>query len=169
MKHASASIPSINPTEDEIAAFASESVNDKPIVMVNLLRFNVEAQYPAGDPLAGNGVISGKKAYQRYSKAVLPLLWETGGQILWLGKARTTFIAPEGERWDEVALAWYPSRGAFVRMINSPAYRAIVGHRTAALADSRLVETQAVFLPKPVLAITRGLTRVKAWVRPALK
>jgi len=161
-------VGSINPSEAEIAAFAAAAVNDKPIVMVNLLRFNADAQYSAGDPLAGSLAVTGKKAYQRYSQAVLPLLWETGGQVLWLGKARATFIAPEGERWDEVALAWYPSRAAFVRMINSPAYRAIVGHRTAALADSRLIETQAVFLPKPLLALTRGVTRLKAWVRPAL-
>jgi uncharacterized protein (DUF1330 family) len=168
MSHLTAPGASINPTEAEIAAFAAESVNDKPIVMVNLLRFNAEALYPQGDPLAGTASLSGRKAYQRYSQAVLPLLWETGGQVLWLGKARTTFIAPEGERWDEVALAWYPSRAAFVRMINSPAYRAIVGHRAAALADSRLIETQAVFLPKPLLALTRGVTRLKAWVSPAL-
>jgi uncharacterized protein (DUF1330 family) len=168
MNHPSASNRVVNPTEAQIAAFAVEPVNNKPVVMVNLLRFNNEARYPDADPLAAPGRISGKKAYQRYSEAVLPLLWETGGQVLWLGKVRTTFIAPDVERWDEVALAWYPSRGAFVRMINSPAYRAIVGHRTAALADSRLIETQAVFLPKPLLAVTRGLTRVRAWVRPAL-
>ena len=66
MKHASTSIPSINPTEDEIAAFASEAVNDKPIVMVNLLRFNVEAQYPAGAPLAGDGVHCCGKPVGRY-------------------------------------------------------------------------------------------------------
>jgi uncharacterized protein (DUF1330 family) len=158
----------VNPDDATLAAFTADGVDDKPIVMVNLLRFRVHADYPVGDALAPPAPVTGRQAYQAYSRAVLPLLWETGGQVLWMGHARNTFIAPEGERWDEAALAYYPSRAAFLRMINAPAYRAIVGHRTAALEDSRLIETRSRRLPTPVLAVARGMVRVKSWFAPQL-
>src|ERR1700739_973259 len=106
---------SINPSEQDIAAFSAEAVDSKPIVMVNLLRFRDQTE--AGE--------SGRKAYGRYSKAVLPLLWETGGQILWQGEVRTAFIAPTGEDWDEVLLVYYPNRKAFIRMVTSAAYQQV--------------------------------------------
>jgi hypothetical protein len=85
-----------------------------------------------------------------------------------MGRARAALIAPEGESWDEVVLVHYPSRRAFLRMVQSDAYRAIVHHRTAALADSRLVEVRAVRLPRPLLAAARALTRARALLRPRI-
>lgn len=96
------------------------------------------------------------------------MLWEVGGQVLWMGKARTTFIGPTDEAWDEVVLAWYPSRSAFLRMVRSPAYQAIVHHRTAGLGDSRLIETRIAALPRLVLAVARGATRAKALLAPKI-
>ena len=53
-------------------------------------------------------------------------------------------IAPEGECWDQVLLVRYPGFEDFVSMIKSEEYRAISGHRTAALHDSRLYATQEI-------------------------
>ena len=67
---------------------------------------------------------------------MIPLLWEVGGQVLWMGNVREGLIAPDGESWDEVLLVHYPSRRAFVRMVTSEAYGKIgARHRTAALAE----------------------------------
>ena len=155
----------VNPTREQIEDYERAAPDDKPIVMLNLLRFRDFADY--GD-LAGPGV-SGRAAYARYSKAVMPLLWEVGGQALWMGKARAGVIVPEGESWDEVLLVHYPSRRAFVRMVTSKPYQEIMHHRTAALSDSRLVETRAGFIPRWVLGAARGLVRAKALIFPQIK
>ena len=48
-------------------------------------------------------------------------------------------IGPIEERWDLCFIAQYPSVAAFVTMIRDPVYREAVGHRQAAVEDSRLV------------------------------
>lgn len=170
---------SVNPSEQAMALWANEIVDSKPIVMVNLLRFRSFAGYEeAGSKEADDKAtnlnakvrppVSGQQAYARYSKAVIPLLWEVGGQILWHGQARFTFIAPEAESWDEVALVYYPNRQAFLRMVTSSAYQKVLPHRTAALADSRLIETQVKPLPKRLLSLARGVVRLKTWVSPRI-
>jgi uncharacterized protein (DUF1330 family) len=155
-------MPIVNPTRARIDDFASEAADAAPIVMVNLLKFRDVAEY--GESAASR--ITGKQAYERYSKAVIPLVWEVGGQPLWMGKARAGVIVPDGESWDEVVLVHYPSRRGFVRMISSDAYQAIMHHRTAALADSRLIETRAIGLPRFILGAARGLVRAKALFLP---
>ena len=55
-----------------------------------------------------------------------------------------SLIAPEEEEWDDVVLVEYPSRDAFVKMVESAEYQAVSPHRTAGLLDSRLIATQAL-------------------------
>ncbi len=165
-------MPIVNPTVASFERFEREAPDAKPIVMLNLLRFRERAEYGAEHaqdaPNAKRAGGTGREAYARYSKAVIPLLWEVGGQALWMGKARAAVIAEEGEAWDEVLLVHYPSRRAFVRMVRSEAYQAILHHRTAALADSRLIETRAVPLPRWILGAARGLLRLKTRVFPKI-
>ena len=114
----------------------------KPIVMLNLLRFRDDAAYVGGQGEAG---ASGRDAYSAYSRAVLPILKRIGAGPIWQGKARSAFIAPAGEQWDEVLLVSYPSIEVFLDMLAAPEYRAITFHRTAALEDSRLIATLPMF------------------------
>lgn len=153
----------VNPTDEQIEAF-QRVPDDAPIVMLNLLRFRERADYSQG----GQGG-TGKQAYARYSKAVIPLLLEVGGHPLWMGKGRHAFIAPEGESWDEVLLVYYPSRRAFLRMVESDAYQRIMIHRTAALEDSRLVETRPAFLPRALLRAAGLAVRAKALLFPVVR
>jgi uncharacterized protein (DUF1330 family) len=154
---------SIEPSREQVAAFERGTPDEKPIVMLNLLRFRERASYRAGGPGG-----SGRDAYSRYGKAAIRLVWEVGGQVLWSGKVRAGVIVPEGEAWDEVVLVHYPSRRAFLRMVKSEAYQSIMHHRTAALADSRLLEMRASRLPRFILGAARGLFRAKAWVLPKI-
>jgi uncharacterized protein (DUF1330 family) len=156
---------SVNPSLEHIAQFERDTPDDKAIVMLNLLRFRARADYGEG-AAPGLAGVTGREAYSRYGKAVLPLLWEVGGQVLWMGNARAGIIVPDGESWDEVVLVHYPSRRAFLRMVRSDAYQAIMHHRTAALADSRLVETRAVSLPRWVLGLARRALRMKTLLVP---
>jgi len=154
----------VNPTLEQIDEFARTAPDDEPIVMLNLLKFREVAEYGPDGPQG----LTGRQAYSRYSKAVMPLLFEVGGQPLWIGKARTSVIAPEGESWHEVLLVHYPSRAAFVRMVRSKAYQAIMHHRTAALVDSRLIETSAVRLPRLFLRAARSVVRAKSLLFPKI-
>jgi len=154
----------VNPTLDQIRQFEIETPDDRPIVMLNLLLFRDKADYGKGPEQD----VTGRKAYSRYSKAVMPLLFEVGGLPLWMGDARAGVIAPEGESWDEVVLVHYPARRAFLRMVKSPAYQAIMHHRTAALSDSRLIETRAARLPSWILRAARVAVRAKALVFPSI-
>lgn len=158
----------VNPTREQAEAFGSSAPDDKPVVMVNLLRFRERADYGAAAAGGGGEEVSGRKAYDRYSKGVLPILWEVGGQVLWMGMVRGALIIPDGEQWDEVLLAFYPSRAAFMRMVRSAPYQAILHHRTAALLDSRLIETRVAPLPRWMMAMARGATRAKALLSPRI-
>lgn len=154
----------VNPTSEQAEKFAHSVPDDKPIVMLNLLKFRDVADYGASGPRG----LTGKEAYLRYSKAVLPLMFEVGGQPLWMGNARANLIAPEGESWDQVVLAHYPSRAAFLRMVRSAAYQAVSHHRTAALEDSRLIETTAAFLPRFLFRAARRVVQVKSLLFPEI-
>jgi uncharacterized protein (DUF1330 family) len=65
-----------------------------------------------------------------------------GGGVFFMSPAHAPVIGPEGE-WDVVLLVQYPSRQAFLTMVADPEYQACAHHRTAALADSRLIPMTA--------------------------
>lgn len=129
-------MPSLNPSRDQLAAFAAEMPAGTPILMLNLLRYREAAEYPAGDEHAP---CSGREAYRRYSRTALAKVQGVGGRVELLAPAQVALIAPEGEHWDELLLVRYPSKAAFLGMLADPEYRAATVHRTAALADSRLI------------------------------
>lgn len=131
---------SIDPTAEQLAALA-EAPSDVPLRMLNLLRYREVAAYPEGSPLAPAEPISGREAYQRYSAGALECVSDVGGEVFYYGACLPTLIGPEREQWDDIALIQYPSRTAFESMIASEKYQEIVGHRSAALQDSRLVPT----------------------------
>lgn len=125
----------LHPSTDQIAELIALDV-DGPINMLNMLRFNDVAQYADE---SGEGPCSGPDAYARYSKAVGPLLENAGGDVVASWRPQLIIIGPRELDWDESFVVRYPSKQAFLEMINADAYKAIVHHRTAALADSRLI------------------------------
>lgn len=133
----------IEPTPAQLERFIAEDPGGSP-VMLNLLRFLDTADYSGSPELDPGRAVTGQEAYASYSDAVLPILAGVGGSIEMFGGCHGTLIGPEGEEWDDIVLVRYPSTAAFVQMVTSPEYQAIQGHRTAALADSRLVRTAAV-------------------------
>lgn len=154
----------INPSAQQLNHFRQENTNNKPIVMLNLLKFKDYADYGDGKLVT----VSGVTAYNLYSQSAVPLVWEVGGQILWRGHVRTHLIGPIDEEWHEAALVYYPHRQAFLRMVESDAYQKIMLHRTAALADSRLIETEFKRLPTWLLNVAKGAVRAKSKLWPQL-
>ncbi|WP_417548546.1 DUF1330 domain-containing protein [Marinobacter segnicrescens] len=124
----------IYPTSRAISDVLSKTQKGKPVVMLNLLKFREQADYH--EPRAG---VSGRDAYQEYGRGAIRCIHAVGGELIWSGTPTGTLIGPEEEQWDEVLLVRYPSLDAFLAMIDSPEYKSIVHHRTAAIDDSRLV------------------------------
>jgi uncharacterized protein (DUF1330 family) len=133
-------MPSIEPSPEQLQTLFADSQDDAPVVMINLLRYRDRAAYP---PDVEAGPCSGREAYERYGAAVMPLLAALGAKVVWRGTVKRTVIGPDDARWDDALLVQYPSRKAFLTMVSSPDYQRISVHRAAALADSRLLATEA--------------------------
>lgn len=130
----------IDPTEDQGRAFfMRERDTGAPVTMLNLLRFRDVADYSAFPALAPEAPISGREAYARYMAHTTPFLEEAGGELVFKGAAADNVIGPVGREWDLVLLVKHKSAEAFVSFAQNEAYKAGLGHRAAALADSRLI------------------------------
>lgn len=115
-----------------------------PVDMLNLLRFHEVADYTGLDHLAPETPISGAQAYALYSRLTLPFLEAAGGSVVYAGRGGPGLIGPRTSRWDRVLIVRHESATAFLRFAQNPAYMAGLGHRSAALADSRLLPMQAL-------------------------
>ena len=130
--------PTLEPTEDSGRAFWQRGI-EGPVVMLNLLRFRAVADYSAHPELAPGGQISGEAAFDRYVAHTLPFLNESGGELLFLGEGGRFLIGPAEERWDLAMLVRQSSVQSFMAFATHAGYLAGLGHRTAALEDSRLL------------------------------
>lgn len=130
----------VEPTPEAGAAFVRRGI-EGPVTMLNLLRFRDEADYSRSPELAPDEPISGREAYRRYEANTLPLLQAAGGEVVVYADGGAPLIGPPDERWDLVLLVRYPSPEVFLSFTSDEAYLAGVGHRTAALEDSRLLPT----------------------------
>lgn len=111
--------------------------------MLNLLRFRATADYSATPELAPRSPITGEAAYRLYMEHTLPHLESSGGKVLFFGRGRHFLIGPAEERWDAAILVQQESTAAFMAFASNREYLLGIGHRTAALEDSRLLPLQA--------------------------
>jgi len=127
----------IDPTRGQFDAFKALP-RDQPIQMLNLIRLKPKAEYPPGHPDHGKD-LTGLDAYRAYGRTSGPVFARVGGRQVWAGRPEVVVTGPTDERWDLAFIAEYPSAGAFLEMVTDPAYREHVKHRTAGVADSRLI------------------------------
>ncbi|MDB5477013.1 MAG: hypothetical protein JWP49_2524 [Phenylobacterium sp.] len=112
---------------------------DQPIHMLNLVRLRPTAEYPQGHPDHGKP-LTGLDAYRAYGRTSGPVFKRVGGRQVWAGRPQVMVTGPQdAEQWDLAFIAEYPSAAAFIEMVRDPDYREHVKHRTAAVADSRLI------------------------------
>jgi uncharacterized protein (DUF1330 family) len=109
------------------------------VVMLNLLRFREDADYSEHPDLAPPSPISGREAYARYMEHTRPHLEAAGGELVFLGDGGRYLIGPADGRWDRVLLVRHRSVDDFLSFARNEAYLAGMGHRVAALEDSRLL------------------------------
>ena len=128
----------IDPTEAQGRTLFTKGIQG-PVAMLNLLRFRKIADYSAHPNLAPDTQISGQRAYAIYSRHTLPYLEALGGSVAFSGEAHPFLIGPSDETWDLAMVVRHTSLEAFLSMATDPGYLAGVGHREAALEDSRLL------------------------------
>ena len=135
----------LEPTQESGRDFFMRATTG-PVVMLNLLRFRPVADYSAAPNLAPEQPISGEAAYRLYFEHARPHLEASGGKVLFLGRGGKYLIGPASEEWDMVMLVQQASTASFLAFASNEAYLAGIGHRTAALADSRLLPMVAEIL-----------------------
>ena len=109
------------------------------VVMLNLLRLRDVADYSATPDLAPDEPISGRQAYQLYMDHTLPFLLESGGKLDLVAEGGRFLIGPAEERWDVALLVRHHSIETFMAFAQNEAYLSGMGHRLAAIEDSRLL------------------------------
>jgi hypothetical protein len=128
----------LEPTQESGRDFMMRGIEGE-VVMLNLLRFRDVADYSATPELAPHSQISGAEAYQLYIDHTLPHLRESGGDLEFLGEGGRFLIGPPEEQWDLVLLVRHASVQTFMSFASNEAYLGGMGHRLAAIADSRLL------------------------------
>jgi uncharacterized protein (DUF1330 family) len=113
----------IEPGASDLERFRKAG-DGRPFVLVQLLRFTE----------------GGRDRYLQYSVAAQPIVRSLGAQVLYAGECVEPLAAAEGQAWDAIVVVRYPSREAYVQMLDDPAYAAIAHMRKAALRE-------AMFLP----------------------
>ncbi|MRR17725.1 MAG: DUF1330 domain-containing protein [Deltaproteobacteria bacterium] len=87
--------------------------------------FNKLAANPGGGPVVMLNLLAfrgaqGQASYARYTKEAGKFVEDVGGKVLYLG--RPNELLNGEERWDLLMLVQYPSRQAFLSMINNSEY-----------------------------------------------
>lgn len=130
--------PHLEPSQEAGRAFFSRRISGS-VVMLNLLRFREVADYSATPSIAPASPISGEEAYRLYMNHTLPHLRASGGDLLFFGRGGNFLIGPADERWDAAMLVRQSSVEAFLAFAKNEGYLGGIGHRAAALIDSRLL------------------------------
>jgi uncharacterized protein (DUF1330 family) len=111
--------------------------DDGPVTMLNLMRFRDRSR---------DGKGSGWDAYLRYSALSIKLIKGVGGTIVWTGEAEAVALGvPEAHRWDYVALVRYPSRAAFLTMMDLPDYQRANVERENGCADHAIIAVRETY------------------------
>jgi hypothetical protein len=126
------------PTQEAGRDFVMRKIKGH-VIMLNLLRFRKIADYSTSPELMPDEPISGKEAYQLYIDHTLPFLKSSGGEILLMGEGGNYLIGPTNESWDLMLLIKQNSVESFLAFESNQEYMKGIGHRTAALEDSRLL------------------------------
>jgi len=125
----------VAPTPEQIQELAEEG-HDRPIYMVNLLKFKEKAEYDDGRETE----LTGEEAYRIYGSEVVAHLAQVGGKLVIGGQVTGLRLGVVEELWDSVAIAMYPNRKAMLKMITNPEYMKSAEHRSAGLAGQLNIE-----------------------------
>ena len=131
---------SIDPTGAQVRNLRDNGP-DGPVVMLNLLKFRRQANYPAD---SGFTAESGEAAYRQYQHAFVVTVGAISqAEVLYDGPAQNVVIgdpASDAADWDKILIVRYPSRQHFLAMMADESYRAALVHRYAGLERTVLIQ-----------------------------
>jgi uncharacterized protein (DUF1330 family) len=107
-------INAMSPTDEQLKAFLA--LPDRPVVMVNLLKFK-----------EGGGAVE----YSKYGTGIQESLNKVGARLIFAGQAMACLIG--NADWDAVALMEYPNPRALLDMVQSDEYQKAHAHRASGL------------------------------------
>ena len=126
-------------TAEQVEALTQDT-SPGPVCMVNLIKFKDKAEYADGRETN----LSGAEAYQLYGGPVGDMVAAGGGRIVFSSVVTGMVVGEVEELWDAIAIAEYPSRRAFLEMVDSPEWAEISVHRDAGLAGQLNIATTQV-------------------------
>jgi len=128
----------IDPSPENFARFKALD-RERPIQLLNMIRYRDAAAYAEGHPCAGRGW-TGAQAFAEYFREVVPRIEALGGGIVWDGTFECMMTGPAEPEWDKIFIMGFPDAKAFFALVTDPTYKTdVVVHRSAAVLDSRLV------------------------------
>lgn len=129
------------PTNSQLEEIA-EADQESPFDMINFLKYRPVAIY---DSVTDNAIgRCGREAYQEYGTAVFPKIIGLGGSLVYKGACDHLFVGDESQDYDELIIVRYPSRRAYLEMINSAEYQEAIKHRKAGLKYRVLHESTPI-------------------------
>jgi hypothetical protein len=127
----------VAPTAEQWRVFLTDP-DGGPVQMVYLVAFRERALYPDG----GEPERTGAEAFFLAGQSLAEVIAYVGGQPLLGGFVRSVMVDDDGEDWDYVGAARYPSRAAFVRLWLDERTVAAGRHRAAGTRRHRLHVTR---------------------------
>jgi len=129
----------LEPTPAQLEAFIA-GAKDRPIHMVNLLKFRTKAAYADGR----DAEMAGRDVYMfRYGLPMIELVQAAGGEMHFSGDAASLLVGEVEDLWDTVAIVTYPSEAVMAEITQSPKFQEISEHRKAGLEGQLLINCPA--------------------------
>lgn len=129
------------PTREQWHRFLADD-DGGSVQMVYLVRFRDRAVYPDGHDEPDR---TGAEAFFLAGRTLAEVIADVGGQPLLGGFPTSTMVDDDGEPWDYVGAARYPSRAAFVRLWLDPRTVEAGVHRRAGTLAHRLHVTRPLY------------------------
>jgi uncharacterized protein (DUF1330 family) len=110
----------VDPTDAQIQEVLNDG-RDGPVVMINLNKYR------------------DRDEYLQYGMVALGAIDAVGGRLLWQSEVEQTVIGDERDQYDEIIAVWYPSRSAFLGLMDFPGYLEATEHRVSSLEHATLL------------------------------
>ena len=121
----------VSPSDTQMEKLKAYPQNT-PLVMLNILKFKTKTKTNE----------TGKEAYARYLKNVIPFIEKVGAKLIWKGQVHNTVIGNSDNQPDTILLVEYPSVNHFFGMVSNPEYQKIAEDRSIALEYGGLIACQ---------------------------
>ncbi|MEM1247538.1 MAG: hypothetical protein AAGK22_14260 [Acidobacteriota bacterium] len=116
--------------------------NDGPFYMINLIQFREKAVYADGRETD----LTGEEANALYSPVAE--LQKIGARPVFVARVEDQRLGDDTE-WDQVAIVYYPSRKAFLEMLQRPEFQERSIHKDAGVGRSTVMVSRRIDPPTP--------------------